>query len=216
MAEPVRVFVVDDHPAVREGLRAFVEAHPELAHAGEAAGVTGVAEAVAAAGADVVVMDLVLGDGDGETAIAQIAARVPEAAVLVLTSFGSGDRVIGALRAGARGYLLKEAGPGELARAVLSVARGESVLDPKVAGEVIASATTAPAPLDALTARERQVLGLLGEGLTNREISRRLVISEKTTKHHVGSVLRKLGVPDRTQAALVAARAGLAGPPLRS
>jgi DNA-binding NarL/FixJ family response regulator len=213
MAEPVRVFVVDDHPAVREGLRAFVDAHPDLVHAGEAAGVAGVADAVAAARADVVVMDLVLGDGDGEAAIAQIAARVPAAAVLVLTSFGSGDRVIGALRAGARGYLLKEAGPGELARAVRAVARGESVLDPKVAGQVIAGATGAPSPLDALTAREREVLALLGEGLTNREISRRLVISEKTVKHHVGAVLRKLGVPDRTQAALVAVRAGLAGPP---
>ena len=131
--------------------------------------------------------------------------------MLVLTSFGSEERVIGALRAGARGYLMKEAGPSELVTAILSVARGEAVLDPKVAEAVIAAAAGAPSPLDSLTPREREVLALVGAGLTNRQISRRLVISEKTTKHHVGSVLRKLGVAGRTQAALVAARAGLIG-----
>ena len=104
---------------------------------------------------------------------------------------------------------MKEAGPSELVAAILAVARGEAVLDPKVAQAVISAAAGAPSPLDSLTPREREVLGLLGAGLTNRQISRRLVISEKTTKHHVGSVLRKLGVSGRTQAALVAARAGL-------
>jgi DNA-binding NarL/FixJ family response regulator len=209
MADPVRVFVVDDHPAVREGLRAFVEARPELEHVGESPDAVGVADAVLAAGAGVVLMDLVLPSGDGVAAIAALASRAPAVAVLVLTSFGSADRVIAALRAGARGYLMKDAGPDELARAILAVARGEAVLDPKVASAVIATATSAPSAVDALTPREREVLGLLGLGMTNRQISRRLVISEKTTKHHVGSVLRKLGVPDRTQAALVAVRAGV-------
>ena len=211
MADPVRVFAVDDHPAVREGLRAYVEARPDLAWAGEGDGTGDVVGAALASGADVVVMDLILPGADGVAAIAALAARAPDLPVLVLTSFGSDDRVIAALRAGARGYLLKNAGPGELARAILAVARGEAVLDPQVTAAVIASAATARSPVDSLTGREREVLALLGEGLTNREISRRLVISEKTTKHHVSSVLRKLNVPDRTQAALVAVRAGLAG-----
>lgn len=211
MAEPVAVFVVDDHPAVRAGLAAFIRAHPDLAHAGEAARLEGLAAAVGASGARVVVMDLVLPDGDGAAAVAELAAVLPEVAVLVVTSHGTEDRVLAALRAGARGFLLKDAGPEEVARAILAVARGEAVLDPKVAPAVIATAAGAPSALDALTGREREVLALLGEGLTNRAISRRLVISEKTAKHHVGAVLRKLGVPDRTQAALLAVRAGLAG-----
>lgn len=210
MPEPVRVFVVDDHPAVREGLRAFIDAHPDLEHAGEAADGASVVAALAPARADVVLMDLVLGADDGVATIARLTADSPGVAVLVLTSFGSEDRVIAALRAGARGYLLKDAGPGEVARAILAVARGEAVLDPKVAAAVIGAATSADAPLRSLTPREGEVLALLGLGLTNREISRRLVISEKTVKHHVGSILRKLAVADRTQAAIVAVRSGLA------
>lgn len=209
MNEPVRVFAVDDHPAVREGLRAFVEARPGLRWAGAADGSGDLVAAARAAGAGVVVMDLVLPGVDGAAAIADMAARAPDLPVLVLTSFGSEDRVLAALRAGARGYLLKDAGPADLARAILAVARGEGALDPKVTSAVIASAASARSPLDGLTAREREVLDLLGGGLTNREISRRLVISEKTVKHHVSAVLRKLGVPDRTQAALLAVRAGL-------
>src|SRR5688500_14496933 len=112
--DPVRVFVVDDHPAVREGLRAFVEARPGLEWAGEADGSGDVVAAALAAGAGVVVMDLVLPGVEGAEAIAELTARAPELPVLVLTSFGSEDRVIGALRAGARGYLLKDAGPAEL------------------------------------------------------------------------------------------------------
>jgi DNA-binding NarL/FixJ family response regulator len=154
-------------------------------------------------------MDLVLPAIEGAEAIAELAARAPGLPVLVLTSFGSQDRVIAALRAGARGYLLKDAGPAELARAIAAVAAGDGALDPKVTSAVIGAAAAARSPLDDLTAREREVLDLLGAGLTNREISRRLVISEKTVKHHVSAVLRKLGVPDRTQAALVAVRAGL-------
>jgi DNA-binding NarL/FixJ family response regulator len=213
MPEPVRVFVVDDHPAVREGLRAFIDAHPDLEHAGEAEDGATLAAALPSARADVVLMDLVLGADDGVTTIARLSAQSPGVAVLVLTSFGSEDRVIAALRAGARGYLLKDAGPGEVARAILAVARGEAVLDPKVAAAVIGAATSADPPLASLTPREREVLVLLGVGLTNREISRRLVISEKTAKHHVGSILRKLDVADRTQAAIVAVRAGLVEPP---
>jgi DNA-binding NarL/FixJ family response regulator len=207
--EPVRVFVVDDHPAVREGLRAFVEAREGLAWAGEADGSGDLVAAARAAGAGVVVMDLVLPGVDGAEAIAELTARAPELPVLVLTSFGSEDRVIAALRAGARGYLLKDAGPAELARAIRAVARGEGALDPKVTSAVIGAAASGRSPLDQLTGREREVLDLLGAALTNREISRRLVISEKTVKHHVSAVLRKLGVPDRTQAALVAVRSGL-------
>lgn len=209
MDEPVRVFVVDDHPAVREGLRAFVEARPGLEWAGEADGSGDLVAAALEARAGVVVMDLVLPGIEGAEAIAELVARVPDLPVLVLTSFGSEDRVLGALRAGARGYLLKDAGPADLARAIRAVAAGDAALDPKVTGAVIGAAASARSPLEDLTGREHEVLDLLGAGLTNREISRRLVISEKTVKHHVSAVLRKLGVPDRTQAALVAVRAGL-------
>jgi DNA-binding NarL/FixJ family response regulator len=209
VAEPVRVFVIDDHPAVREGLRAFVEARPGLEWAGDSDGSGDLVAEALAARSGVVVMDLVLPGIEGAEAIAELVSRAPDLPVLVLTSFGSQDRVIAALRAGARGYLLKDAGPAELARAIVAVAAGDGALDPKVTSAVIGAAASARAPLDDLTAREREVLDLLGAGLTNREISRRLVISEKTVKHHVSAVLRKLGVPDRTQAALLAVRAGL-------
>jgi NarL family two-component system response regulator LiaR len=209
VTEPVRVFVVDDHPAVREGLRAFVEAREGLEWAGGSDGSGDPVADALAARAGVVVMDLVLPGVEGAEAIAGLVARAPGLPVLVLTSFGSEDRVIAALRAGARGYLLKDAGPAELARAIRAVAAGDGALDPKVTSAVIGAAASARSPLDDLTAREREVLDLLGAGLTNRQISRRLVISEKTVKHHVSAVLRKLGVPDRTQAALVAVRAGL-------
>ena len=127
----------------------------------------------------------------------------------MLTSFGSEERVIGALRAGARGYLMKEAGPSELVAAILSSRAARRCSTPRWPRPSSPRPPARPRRWTPSPPREREVLGLLGEGLTNRQISRRLVISEKTTKHHVGSVLRKLGVTGRTQAALVAARAGL-------
>jgi len=209
VTDPVRVFVVDDHPAVREGLRAFIDTYPELEHAGEAADGEAAVEAVPAARPDVVLMDLELPGIDGVAAIARLRARDPGLAVLVLTSFGSEERVIGALRAGARGYLMKEAGPSELVTAILAVARGEAVLDPKVAQAVISAAAGAPSPLDSLTPREREVLALVAEGLTNAELAERLYISPRTAGVHVSNILAKLGMSSRTEAAAWAVRSGL-------
>jgi DNA-binding NarL/FixJ family response regulator len=209
----IRVLVVDDHPVVRQGLRAFLETREGMAVVGEAGdGEAAVAEA-ARLSPDVILMDLVMPGTDGLAAIGRIRAADPEARILVLTSFASADQVVPAVRAGAAGYLLKDAAPAEVEAAVRAVARGESLLDPQVTAAVMAEVARPAAgrspdeeALAALTPRERQVLGLLAEGLTNAQLARELVVSEKTVKTHVSSILAKLRLADRTQAALFAAR----------
>lgn len=208
----IRVVVADDHPIVREGLRRFLDSRDGIEVVGEAAdGEQAVARA-ARLQPDVVLLDLVMPVLDGLGAIERILARDPDARVLVLTSFAGEDQVLPALRAGASGYLLKDADPAEVERAVRAVAAGESPLDPAVAGRVLRAVRPGSDPLVALTPREREVLGLLARGLTNRQIARELVVAEKTVKTHVSAVLAKLGLADRTQAALLAVREGL-GPP---
>lgn len=208
----IRVVVADDHPIVREGLRRFLDSRDGIEVVGEAAdGEQAVARA-ARLQPDVVLLDLVMPVLDGLGAIERILARDPDARVLVLTSFAGEDQVLPALRAGASGYLLKDADPAEVERAVRAVAAGESPLDPAVAGRVLRAVRPGSDPLAALTPREREVLGLLARGLTNRQIARELVVAEKTVKTHVSAVLAKLGLADRTQAALLAVREGL-GPP---
>lgn len=208
----IRVVVADDHPIVREGLRRFLDSREGIEVVGEAAdGEQAVARA-ARLRPDVVLLDLVMPVLDGLGAIERIIARDPDARILVLTSFAGEDQVLPALRAGAVGYLLKDADPAEVERAVRAVAAGESPLDPAVAGRVLRAVRPGSDPLAALTPREREVLGLLARGLTNRQIARELVVAEKTVKTHVSAVLAKLGVADRTQAALLAVREGL-GPP---
>jgi len=214
---PIRLLVVDDHPVVRQGLRTFLETRPDFEVVAEAGdGETAIAEA-ARLQPDVILMDLVMPGVDGLEAIARIRAAQPAARVLVLTSFASADQVLPALRAGAAGYLLKDAAPTEVEAAIRTVHRGEGLLDPAVTATVLAevaarpSTGTAPADaaFDALTPREREVLGLLGRGLTNAAIARELFVAEKTVKTHVSSILAKLRLADRTQAALYAARLGL-------
>lgn len=208
----IRVVVADDHPIVRVGLRRFLDSRDGIEVVGEAAdGEQAVARA-ARLQPDVVLLDLVMPVLDGLGAIERILARDPDARVLVLTSFAGEDQVLPALRAGASGYLLKDADPAEVERAVRAVAAGESPLDPAVAGRVLRAVRPGSDPLAALTPREREVLGLLARGLTNRQIARELVVAEKTVKTHVSAVLAKLGLADRTQAALLAVREGL-GPP---
>jgi DNA-binding NarL/FixJ family response regulator len=206
------VLVVDDHEVVREGLRAFLELQHGIEVAGEAADGE---EAIAVAerlDPDVVLMDLVMPRLDGLGAMRELRERVPRARVIVLTSFLDDDKLLPALRAGAAGYLLKNAPPPELARAVRAAHAGEALLDPVVAARLVETLAGDGDPLDQLTPREREVLELIGRGFPNKRIARRLEVSEKTVKTHVGHVLAKLGVTDRTQAAVVAVRAGLVDP----
>jgi DNA-binding NarL/FixJ family response regulator len=209
--EPIRVLIVDDHAVVREGLRTFLELQDGIEVAGEAADGTEAVAAAARLGPDVILMDLVMPRLDGVGAMRELRRREPSSRVIVLTSFGDDDRLLPAIQAGAAGYLLKDVEPAELARAVRAAHAGEALLDPSVAARLV-DAIAQPAgerPSERLTPRERQVLELIGRGLSNKRIARELGISEKTVKNHVGRVLAKLGVTDRTQAALHAVRAGL-------
>ena len=214
MAEPIRVLIVDDHAVVREGLQAFLELQEGIEVAGQAADGEDAVEAAERLRPNVILMDLVMPRLDGVAAMRSLRESVPDARVIVLTSFLDDDKLLPALRAGAAGYLLKNAEPREVARAVRAAHAGEALLDPVVAARLVETLATAGAdePLDRLTPREREVLALIGLGFPNKRIARELGLSEKTVKTHVGHVLAKLGVGDRTQAAVVAVRAGLVDP----
>jgi NarL family two-component system response regulator LiaR len=179
---------------------------------GEAADGEGAIEQAERLEPDVVLMDLVMPKLNGVAAMRALRERVPSARVIVLTSFVDEETLLPALRAGASGFLLKDAPPQELARAVRSAHAGEAVLDPTVAARLVSALTADAEPLDNLTPREHDVLVLIGRGFPNKQIARELDIAEKTVKTHVGHVLAKLGVADRTQAAVVAVRAGLVNP----
>jgi two-component system, NarL family, response regulator LiaR len=206
----VRVLLVDDHLVVRRGLRAFLQLQPDIEVVGEAGGGEAAVAAAAAGRPDVVLMDLVMPEGDGIAAIRELAAAAPEVRVLVLTSFGDDERVFAAMQVGAAGYLLKDVEPDALADAIREVHRGRPALHPDVAGRLMRRvADPAGAAVEQLTPREREVLQLVVEGYANKQIARRLRITEKTVKTHVSSILGKLGVPDRTAAAVLAIRQGL-------
>ena len=209
MAEAIRVLVVDDHAVVREGLRSFLELQDGLEVVGEAGDGAEALEAAERLRPDVVLMDLVMPNVDGVEAMQRLRERVPTARVIVLTSFLDDDRLLPAIRAGAAGYLLKNAEPQELARAIRAADEGEALLDPAVAARLVdafAGGGERDARYDELTPREREVLELIGRGFSNKRIALELGAAEKTVKNHVSHVLAKLGVADRTQAALYAAR----------
>jgi NarL family two-component system response regulator LiaR len=204
----IRILIADDHAVVRQGLRMFLGLDPDFRIVGEA--VDG-AQAVALARQlrpDVVLMDLLMPGMDGIQATAAIRSELPDTEVVALTSVLEDNAVIGAVRAGAIGYLLKDAQPDELRRAIRAAAAGQVQLSPKAA-ERLMREVRAPENPEKLTDREVEVLRLLADGQSNKEIARTLTIGEKTVKTHVSNILGKLGVVSRTQAALYAARIGL-------
>jgi NarL family two-component system response regulator LiaR len=204
----IRVLIVDDHAVVRRGLRAFLDLQPDVEVVGEAADGASAEGMTGTLRPDVVLMDLVMPNTDGIATIRRLRAASEKPTVLVLTSFLDDVHVFAALQAGAAGYLLKDIQPDELVRAIRQVHQGESALHPKVAARLVQH-TAQPAGFADFTPRERDVLRLLAEGFANKEIARRLSLSEKTVKTHVSNILQKLGVADRTQAALLAVRRGL-------
>ena len=206
----IRLLIADDHAVVRTGLAQLAATFDDVELVGAAADGEEAVALCAERRPDVVLMDLEMPVLDGIGATRRIAESSPEVAVVVLTSFSDRAQILRALDAGAVGYLLKDAEPDELAKAVRAAARGEAPLDPR-AGRALLSARVAASPLDALSQREREVLAMVARGLPNKLIARELSISEKTVKAHLTSVFRAIGVTDRTQAALWAERNGLSG-----
>ena len=204
----IRLLIADDHAVVRSGLRHLAETFEDVELVGAAEDGDEAVRLCAERQPDVVLMDLEMPVLDGIEATRRISEAQPDVAVVVLTSFSDREQILRALDAGAVGYLLKDADPEELAKAVRAAARGEAPLDPR-AGRALLSARAAGSPLDALSEREREVLALVARGLPNKLIARELAISEKTVKAHLTSVFRTIGVTDRTQAALWAERNGL-------
>ena len=201
----IRVLVVDDHTMVRMGLVQLLATTPDLEVVGQAANGLEAVARVAELDPDVVLMDLQMPEMDGVRATRAITAS-GRAQVLVLTSFSDPDRIVDAIDAGAVGYTLKDADPEDLLEAVRAVARGESPLHPRVARQLLTARAGGGQAGDALTAREQEVLELVRQGLANKQIARRLGISERTVKAHLTSVFSAIGVADRTSAALWAQR----------
>ena len=204
--ERVTVLLADDHPVVRQGLRTFLELQEDIevvGEAGDGADAVALAEQLVP---DVVLMDLVMPTLDGIEATRRIRHASPATKVIVLTSFAENDKIFPAIRAGAAGYLLKDAQPQELADGLRRVQRGEGLLDPRVAARVMQELEKPKADQQVLTGRELDVLRLLAKGLSNKRIAQELVVSEKTVKTHVSNILAKLHLADRTQAALYAVR----------
>lgn len=206
----IRLAIADDHAVVRAGLEQLLATFEGVELVGAAADGTEAVALCAAERPDVVLMDLEMPGLDGIGATERIATEAPETQVVVLTSFSDRERILRALDAGAVGYLLKDATPAELEEAIRAAARGESPLDPKAARALLSS-RRAPEPGAQLSEREREVLAMVVDGLQNKQIARRLGISEKTVKAHLTSVFRTIGVTDRTQAALWAERNGIGG-----
>ena len=202
LGSTITVLICDDHAVVREGLSRLLEGTEGIDVVATAADGEEAVTRFVALRPDVVIMDLAMPNLDGVAATRRIASEAPEASVVVLTSFGDNERILDAIDAGARGYLLKDAEAQEVVRAIRAAARGEAPLDPRVARAVLARSTATSTAMAGMTAREREVLGLVGTGLQNKAIARRLGISEATVKAHLTRIFRQIGVSDRTQAAI--------------
>jgi DNA-binding NarL/FixJ family response regulator len=205
----ITVFLLDDHEIVRRGLRDLLEAEPDMEVIGEAGTAGSAVHRIIALRPDVAVLDVRLPDGDGVAVCREIRSTLPATACLMLTSYGNDPALLGAIMAGAAGYVLKETCGSDLVSAVRTVAAGGSMLDAQSTHQVMERLRERMAgvdPLSALTDQEKRVLELIGEGLTNRQIAERMILSEKTAKNYVSAVLTKLGMQRRAQAAAFAAR----------
>ncbi len=210
--EKITVLIVDDHAVVRQGLRTFLELQDDIEVVGEAENGAQAVDQTRQHGPDVVLMDLVMPEMDGIEATRRISALRPDTKVIALTSFAADDKVFPAIKAGASGYQLKDVSPSDLADAIRAAHRGETQLHPEVAKKLmdqVAGGAEEPAP-EELTERELEVLRLVASGLSNKEIAQELTISDKTVKTHISSILSKLHLADRTQAAIYALKKGLA------
>ncbi|WP_405904928.1 response regulator transcription factor [Streptomyces sp. NBC_00828] len=208
---PIRVFLLDDHEVVRRGLSDLLDAEHDISVVGDAANVEHALLRGPALRPDVAVLDVRLPDGDGITVCRELRSQMPELAVLMLTSFDDEDALLDAIMAGASGYVLKQIRGSDLVSAVRTVASGQSMLDPATTARLMRSLRADPADtpaiapeLASLSPRERDILALIGDGLTNREIGKKLYLSEKTVKNHISRLLAKLGVQRRVQAAVLA------------
>ncbi|MEU4107537.1 response regulator transcription factor [Streptomyces sp. NPDC027717] len=215
--DPIRVFLLDDHEVVRRGVADLLEAEPDIAVVGEADTAAHALARGPALRPHVAVLDVRLPDGDGITVCRELRDRMPGSACLMLTSFDDEDALLDAIMAGAAGYVLKQIKGSDLVSAVRTVASGQSMLDPATTARLMRSlradpagtAPVLPPELASLSPREREILALIGDGLTNREIGKRLYLSEKTVKNHISRLLAKLGVQRRVQAAVLASQSDL-------
>lgn len=207
--DAITVFLLDDHEVVRRGLRQLLNAEDDIEVIGEAGTVSSALARIPALRPDVAVLDVRLPDGDGISVCREVRSRLPDTVCLMLTSYGDDQALFGAIMAGAAGYVLKQAQGPELLEAVRLVARGSALLDHRMTGHLMASIrerAAAADPVTALSGQETRVLELIAEGLTNRQIAERMFLSEKTVKNYVSSLLTKLGLSHRSQAAALAAK----------
>lgn len=213
MAIPISVFIVDDHAVVRQGIRAFLQALPDMEVVGEAENGTQAVELALQTAPDVVLMDLVMPDMDGVEATRRVKSASPRTQVVIFTSYYRDEYIFPAIRAGALSYILKDADPAELAEAIRKAAHGEAMLNPRVAARLVQEIQGVREedtnPFAELSERELEVLRLIANGGSNKEIADQLVISEKTVKSHVSNILSKLHLVDRTQAAAYAWNKGI-------
>jgi DNA-binding NarL/FixJ family response regulator len=217
MTETIKILIVDDHPVVRDGLNAILETQPDFEVIGEAGDGQEAVAQVERLRPDVVLLDLDMPGLDGLGALQQIMKQRPDTKVIIFTVFDTDERILTAVQAGAQGYLLKGDAPrNEIFRAVRTVYQGGALLQPVVAGKLLRqvqtqTASTGPdqSEVEELTEREQDVLELIGQGMANKEIAQKLVISERTVKFHVSAILAKLGAGNRTEATRIAAQRGL-------
>ncbi|MGC9501569.1 response regulator [Streptomyces sp. WG7] len=212
-ATAIKVFLLDDHEVVRRGVHDLLDDEPDITVVGEGATVEQALVRVPALRPDVAVLDVRLPDGDGVSVCRELRSSMPDLACLMLTSFDDEEALLDSIMAGAAGYVLKQIEGSDLVSAVRTVARGQSLLDPSATAKLMArlrggeEQREEPEALPGLTERERDILALIGEGLTNRQIGRRLYLAEKTVKNHISRLLAKLGVERRIQAAVIATQA---------